>query len=384
MSTDLGEMFESLSGGLADAQEYYDKFKATTEQAFALLDSMGFGIIEATTAREPDGAWRVNGKLYPAADSTFGERLTDERVKNGDLPDWFPFAELVQSGLAFEAWKRQPENAKLAPASKLDPEFLASMLIDWVLAGATLEELEQIAPADGAYGLRGDPNTDPALARQMFAALPLLAAINSRADVAAFNAVFDELFRALSPWQQGEKPPYTICMPTSNSALKLGELDAPSAGGPGCTGVVFADDKSIVSTYDEQGRWVRPWKGDFAKRAKAMIQFLRTGEVMSMSADVSNFASFSDCVLSGDQACLTNYPTSANFWQRLNEPWREGYKPDGGIQIVENRFGRFLAWKIGDKPRGISLNVALAISAPLVLGLATIGVSAWYFSKRIK
>jgi len=93
------------------------------------------------------------------------------------------------------------------------------------------------------------------------------------------------------------------------------------------------------------------------------------------AADAGNFASFSECVMSGDEACLTDFPIGPEVWKRLNEPWREGYNASDKIQIVTNRFGRFLAWDFG-KPRGISLNVAMAISAPLVLGLAGIGVAA--------
>ena len=354
-----------------------------------MLESLGFGIRESETRREANGAWTVNGRTYAADDTTFQDRSTGIEMTNGELPDWFPFAELVLAGEAFTKWRATP-TAKLEPAKGLDPTWLASFLIDWALAGATLEELGVMMDIAPDYGLAGDVEKSPALLRQYFAAIPLLAALNSLGDVGAFNVAWQEIAAAVEPWNRGEAAPYSMCVPGSAANLQAGQVGidltglentGSALGAPGCTGVLFdASDLSIVSTYDEQGRWVRPWRGDFAKRAKSMIKTLRTGEVMQMAtaSEVGNFASFSQCVMSGDEACLTDFPIGPEVWKRLNEPWREGYNASDKIQIVTNRFGRFLAWDFG-KPRGISLNVAMAISAPLVLGLAGIGVAAWYF-----
>jgi hypothetical protein len=342
---------------------------AAGESVVEVLAILGFELIPSKTMRASDGGWIVNGVSYPGDETTFVDRNTGRGLLNSELPEWFPFPELVLSGLAFADWQKSPTTTN-AQAQWLDPTWIASRLVNFAQAGATLEELAELAKVEPGYGLATGNEAEQL--RQELAAQPLLTAIACSMDVSAFNAWFREWTLAEEPWQRGIAGPYSVCLPTS---LSVGAQEASS---PSCSNLRFDDEGAVLTPTDELGRLALPRIGDYERRARALLTTLRTGETMSTG---SNFQDFAACVTSAEPSCLAQFPASSDFWARLTEPWREGYDASKKIQLVDNRFGRFLAWNFG-KPRGISVTAALAISTPLVLGVAAIAASAWYLKSK--
>lgn len=369
MTEALGVDWSKVKDDAEKLKKAVGEIAAAGESVVEVLAVLGFDLNPAETRRASDGGWIVNGVSYPGSETTFVDRNTSRGLPNAELPEWFPFAELVLSGLAFEQWQKS-HTKKNEAAALLDPTWIASRLMNWAQAGASLEELAQLATVELSYGL-STSNAAEQL-RQELAAQPLLTAIAVSMDVRAFNAWLSDWHKAEEPWQSGIAAPWSVCVPTSKSS------EPTDASSPSCSLLSFDETDAILTPTDSLGRLALPRRGDYERRAKALVNTLRTGETMSSSG---NFQDFASCVTSGDPSCLAQYPASNDFWKRLTEPWLEGYDPSKKVQLVENRFGRFIAWDLG-KPRGISVTMALAISTPLVLGVAAIAASAWYLKSK--
>ena len=360
---------------LADVGTTIGEIKETAEVGIGIMQSLGFDLGTIKVERTADGGWYVNGTIYPGTDQIF-QNSKGESFPISSLPNWYPFGDLI---LQSSAWQKAGAlEAKKRPAGweMLDPYELANRLADWAQSGATEDQLARIAESDGSIGL---PVSDPAQMdagqlRAYWTGSLLVAALASGGNAPAYNAIkfdFEKLWRQAGNCRQSSgNAPETMSAATVENMRKYGI----------CVGVPLNTEKESTAAFDQFGRLASPAPGDWASRARAIVRFLVTGETMQTPSDnAGTFAGFESCMRSGDPTCLASYQASSpDFWAALKEPWRFGYDPKKRLQVVNNTFGSFLAWRVGEKPRGISVSVAVAIGLPAVIALGTIAALTIY------
>lgn len=369
----LDDTIDSVSSGVEDLGNVLSKSKAAFDKMTSLLASLGFDLPNMKVERTTDGGWSVNGTIYPGTEQQFTGHLGDGHPTNAELPAWFPFGELVLQRAAADSLKAAGKDPQ-----GLGVEALALCLCDWVKAGATSAEISALVGGDGSLGLPvAEPVAmTPEQLRAYWAGAGLIAAIQANASAPEFNARWDALAAA---WREP-----TACFWSESSsgpaAEKLTATERANRAAHGlCVSVPINDNWEATSPTDANGKIASPTAGEWVPRARAILRFLATGELMSTAATAGSFQGFEACVRSGEESCLAGYtPQSPDFWTALREPWRFGYDASKKVQVVNNTFGKFLAWNIGGKPRGVSLSVVLAISLPSVVAIGTIAGLYFY------
>jgi hypothetical protein len=345
---------------LEEFGEDLGKAKKFVETGTGIVESLGVDLLGVETGRQSDGGWIVNGKVYPGNEKTFGDCL------NSDLPDWFPFGELA---LQLQIQLAARNVGKEQESNQINPTPLAQVLCVWVKAGLKGEQIETLVAAEPTIGLSSGYESTPSGLRAYWCNLLLLAALKSEGLAPTFNKITEDF----SNFWRGEGRCREIgAAPDAANKQKVASMGV-------CVGIPLSPDGRTLADLDEFGRLASPSRGDQLERARAILRFLQTGEVMQETpALAGSFAGFESCVRSGDQTCLANYtPSSPDFWAALREPWRFGYVKGKKVQVVENTFGRFIAWDFG-KPRGITVTAAIAISLPAVIAIGTIAALTFY------
>lgn len=364
--------FDAFKDGIGQLGVWAGEAKETFELGKGILVSLGFDLPGMKEERAADGGWIINGIVYPGADSQWSA-LDGMPIKNADLPDWFPFGALVTQLRAWEDGRKLPT----APAGleMIEPSKLAATLATWVQAGASPEEMLRLQTAEPTIGTStSDPATmnGPQL-RAYWTSTILVAAAHSMGDVATFYPFAEAL---TTFWRDDAAGRCNIVVLPPGYTSSTTDEQKRAAGI--CVGVELDAAGQSLADVDRFGRLASPAPGDYLARARAILRFLRTGEIMQEVIGSGSFAGFESCVRSGDEACLANYqPSSPDFWAALREPWRFGYKRDKKIQVVKNSLGTFLAWDFG-KPRGITIGAAVAISLPAVIAIGTIAALTIY------
>ena len=381
MADDVGIEFPGLSDikkGLESVGDVVAEGKAIYAQGEEILGSIGIDLGATTEKRTADGGWVINGKTYQAS----AELVPGLGITNGALPNWFPFGAVAVQWEVWKAMSAAISGAKREEIDRINPALCAWYLVQLVKAQATEAQIKELATFTGAEGLR---MTDPARMtiaqlRQYWIGLLLVASI--RANAPAFN----ELEGSLRAMWSGS--PDLCRYGTTPDPTDPAELAKRRAAG-WCVGV-FSADGIPRAIQDSDGRIVSPGPGEVLPRAVAMLAYMKTGETMQETlagggAVGGSFAGFESCVRSGDSSCLSAYtPASPDFWAALREPWRFGYNPAKKVQIVQNTFGRFLAWDLWGKPRGVSVSVAVAIGLPTVIAIGTIAALTFLAKSKIK
>lgn len=364
----LSTNLDKFRAGAEEFGQLLGEIKSLGVEAAGILSSLGFDLPGLKVTRTEDGGWIVNGEVFAGGERKWSGH-NNAALLNRDLPNWFPFGELLIQDQASQRAKAQNKSDLARSLSVFD---LSQTLCDWVDSKATDEQLATIAEGDGSIGLSASQPlamNAPQL-RAYWVGTLLVAALRAGGDAMAYNEVYQALFAL---WSEPENCVWVPGVGNAEERRKRGI----------CVGVPV--DPAYVSSdsFDQFGRLASPTAGDWLARARSILRYLATGETMASELGAGSFAAFEACARSGDEGCLAGFQSaSPDFWAAIREPWRFGYKQDKKIQIVKNTFGKYLAWDFGGKPRGVSLSSVLSISLPSVIAIGTIAALYFYASSK--